>query len=173
MLSETLPGKFKVSYETVIDATKEVCWEVLRDFNNVYTWVPAVKVSHGIGSVDTGVGAGRHCKIEGFGKIDEYIQEWQEGDGFIYDVTPLGPLGKSYSRWLLTSLSNDKTQLSIVFSYDIRFGVFGMIMHKLVMRKKLEASLPEVSKSFKERVEQGKLVRPLIRENHLKNQKLA
>ncbi len=49
----------------------------------------------------------------------------------------------------------------IRFSYNIRFGVVGWLMHSLMMRSKLEKSLPETLDAVKKRVETGALVRPV------------
>jgi hypothetical protein len=46
----------------------------------------------------------------------------------------------------------------MVISYDIRFGPIGKLMHALIMRKKLQASLPETAAAVKIRVESGGVV---------------
>jgi len=163
MKAPQLSGRYNVGTKIVIDASRDKVWQVLEDFGNVYTWAPGVSVSHQIGDKEIGVGAGRHCQLDGFGAIDEYITQWHEGRGFVYNVTPLGPLDKSHSSWWLTAKGENKTELEVVFSYNIRFGLFGKIMHALVMRKKLLASLPETLSAVKNRVETGKLVRPLLK----------
>ena len=162
MKAPILSGKYELVVRIDINASQKKSWEVLEDFNNVYTWAPGVIESHGLGQGEKQVGAGRHCKLDGFGEIDEYITHWQEGTGFVYDVTPLGPLHKAFSSWWLTSKDETNTRLEVVFSYDIRFGLFGKIMHKLIMRGKLEKSLPETLQSVKKRIETGESVRPML-----------
>jgi hypothetical protein len=49
-----------------------------------------------------------------------------------------------------------------VFSYSIRFGLFGKIIHKLMMRAKLEKSLPETLQSVKKRIDTGGTIRPML-----------
>lgn len=156
-----LSGNYHLSSTIKIDAPQAKVWSVLKDFANVYTWVPSVKESYAIGKGSECVGAGRHCKLEGFGEIDEYITQWANGHGFVYDVTPLGPLDKFYSCWWLTPNNETKTQLTVTLAYNLRFGLFGKIMHKLIMRSKLEQSLPLALEALKTRVETGKGIRPL------------
>ena len=162
MKAPTLAGKYRLVARIDIDASQKKSWEVLEDFNNVYTWAPGVTESHGIGKGDKQIGAGRHCKLDGFGEIDEYITHWQEGTGFVYDVSPLGPLHNALSSWWLTPIDETSTRLEVVFSYNIRFGLFGRIMHKLIMRGKLEKSLPETLQSVKKRIETGASIRPRL-----------
>jgi hypothetical protein len=162
MKEPQLPGKYHVTAVIDLNASQSKVWNVLQDFSNVYLWAPSVTESHALGNKTIGVGAGRHCKLDGFGEIDEYITTWQEGTGFVYNVTPLGPLDNAHSSWWLSANDEHNTRLKVVFSYDIRFGLFGRIMHKLIMRSKLEKSLPETLKAVKNRVENNATVRPIL-----------
>jgi hypothetical protein len=149
-----LSGTYQVESTININAPKQQAWQVLRDFSEV-TWAPGVKASYAIGKSEMGVGAGRHCALEGFGEIDEYITHWSEGTGFAYSVTPLGPLNNANSRWWLTEIGEQGCELNVIISYDIRFGLLGRLMHKLIMRSKLETSLPQTTAAVKSRVEDG------------------
>ncbi len=161
MAFSKLQGKYSIETFIILNKTREEAWEVLKDFGNVYTWAPGVTESHLIGTVDSGVGMGRHCEIEGFGGIDEYVQEYEEGKGFMYDVSSLGPIDKFWSIWELDELDGARCRVKVTTSYNLRWGIFGRLMHKFVMRKRLEAALPGTLKSFKTRVDSGELYRPL------------
>lgn len=145
-----------------INETTEKLWSVMRDFDNVFTWAPSVEASYGLNEKRYEVGAGRYCKLQGFGEIEEYVLEWNEGQGFVYDVTPLGPLHNAISRWKIIPVAEHMCQLEVSFRYDIRFGPLGRLMHALIMRKKLEGSLPETLSALKLRVETGELCRPHV-----------
>lgn len=153
MKAPQLPGKYEVKNEVIINAPAEVVWDVLKDFGNVSDWAPTVTKSHYLNSITSGVGMGRHCDIEGFGSIQEYITYWEEGVGFTYSITPIGPLAESNSSWWLSRIDDKTTKLQFNLSYDIRFGLFGIILHKLVIRKKLKQSLPETLAATKKQVE--------------------
>jgi len=154
MKAPELAGKYEVRTFALINAPTSAVWDVLKDFGNVSKWAPSVTKSHYLNEKTSGVGMGRHCDIEGFGGIQEYVTEWQEGEGFTYSVTALGPLAASNSSWWLSPVNDHKTKLEVVFSYDVRFGILGKILHKLMMRKKLEKSLPETLAATKKHVEQ-------------------
>ena len=153
MQQPTLTGQHQIASTIDINAPQEQVWAVLKDFANVYQWAPGVKESHAIGVIAESVGAGRHCVLEEFGKVDEFVTEWHEGNGFVYDVTPLGPLDKSFSCWWLESSNDNVTRLTASFAYNIRFGLIGKAMHKLMMRPKLEKAFPEVLDALKAHVE--------------------
>jgi len=154
MNAPSLPGKYQVTASIEINAAQDIVWALLQDFANV-EWAPGVNKSYHIGHEKKGVGAGRHCELDGFGEIDEYITQWHEGIGYVYNVSALGPLHQAFSSWWLTS-ENGKTTLTVVFSYNIRFGLFGKVMHKLLMRGKLEKSLPLTLEGVKVEVNKEK-----------------
>lgn len=74
-------------------------------------------------------------------------------------MTPLGPLDKACSSGWLSANNKHSTRLEVVFSYNIRFGLLGRIMHTLIMRRKIETSLPDTLKAVKDRVENNTLER--------------
>jgi hypothetical protein len=149
MKAPKLPGKYEVISEVIINASTDEVWDVLKKFGSVSDWAPAVSKSYYVGSQQAGVGTKRHCEIDGFGGLDEVVTDWQEGVGFAYSVTPLGPLDKSNSSWWLTRIGDSSSKLEVTFSYDLRFGLLGKILHKLVMRRKLEKSLPDTLAAVK------------------------
>ncbi|WP_158224694.1 SRPBCC family protein [Agaribacterium haliotis] len=146
--------RFEVSAMTKINADRATVWQALEEFDDVYRWAPGVSESYAIGEEKLGIGHGRHCKIDGFGGIDEYITEWNPGQSLSYSVTPVGPLHRSNSQWRLTDAGAGSTQLTICLNYELRFGVFGKMMHKLMVRKKLESALPSTLQALKTRIEQ-------------------
>ena len=153
MKAPRLPGKYEIKTEIIINSPTSAVWNVLKDFGNVSDWAPTVSKSYYLDAKTSGIGTGRHCDIEGFGSIQEYITDWQEGKGFAYSVTPLGPLAKSNSSWWLSRIDDHTTKLEVIFSYDLRFGLLGKVLHKLIMRNKLEQSLPETVAATKKHVE--------------------
>lgn len=159
MNQKKLPGKFHLAADVVVQASAKRVWDVLADFSAVDTWAPQVTKSYALGTKDRGEGAARHCDIKGFGSVSEVVNEWIEGRGFVYSVTPLGPLGVAHSRWTVLEIDDSSSRVRVEFGYDVRFGVLGSLLHKLVMRPKLEAAIPQTLNALKARVETGTLVR--------------
>ncbi len=162
MKKNNLGKSYLIESNITINAPLNKVWQILSDFNDVYTWAPTVTHSSGLDEKTNQIGAGRHCKIEGFGAIDEVLTDWQEKKGFTYTISDLGPLTQGLSRWTITEQSQSKTSIKVEFGYELRFSIIGKLLHKLVMRRKLEVGLPDTLKALKTRVESGKLVRPLL-----------
>lgn len=149
-----------VSVTTVMNADRAEAWAKLSEFDDVYKWAPGVSKSHALkGKEAVGVGHGRHCEVEGFGGIDEYITAWQEHQGLEYSISPVGPLHKARSRWTLSDSGNGKTRLDIVLSYQVRFGLIGKLMHKFIIKGKLQGSLQSTALAFNKRVEASAMSR--------------
>jgi len=146
-------GQYEVKAKQIINADITSAWQVLADFYDVYTWVPGVSKSYALNDFPLGVGAARYCKLDDFGSIEEHITHWVDQIGFVYTISPLGPLNNAVSRWWLTPLANKQTLLEVTLKYDIRFGVFGKMMHRIIMRNKLEKSLPDTLFAVKRKVE--------------------
>lgn len=161
MNASLLPGKYRVQSDIIVNASTDEVWDVLKEFGSVAEWAPTVTKSYYLDAQTFGVGTGRHCDIQGFGGIDEVVTEWQEGVGFTYSVTPLGPLNNVNSSWQLSRIGDRKTKLQVILSYDLRFGIFGKILHKLVMRRKLEQSLPITLAALKERLTKVSSITPI------------
>jgi len=153
MKAPQLNGQHEVRTAITINTPVGAVWNALKEFGTVSEWAPTVSESHYLTAQTEGVGTGRHCHVVGFGNIEEHVTDWFEGKGFAYTVSALGPFSQSNSSWWLTRIDDQTTKLEVVFSYNIRFGIFGKILHKLVMRKKLEQSLPETVAATKNHVE--------------------
>ncbi len=155
-----VPGTYRIAASIEIAANASQVWAVVADFSAVDTWANQVTRSYQIGDKSSGVGAQRHCDIQGFGGIDERVTDWIEGSSLSYEVTPLGPLGVSHNRWTIEPLDSGYCKVTTELGYDIRFGLLGRIMHSIFMRRKLEQAFPKSLQALKHRVETGKLVRP-------------
>ncbi len=160
MKQQELPGKFRIAADITVRAPAKKVWDVIADFSAVDTWAPQVTKSYGLGTKDRGVGAERRCDIKGFGSIGEVITEWIDGRSLTYRVTPLGPLGVSHNRWTVLEVDESSSEVVVELGYDVRFGLIGKLLHKVMMRRKLEEAFPRGLEALKTRVETGQLVRP-------------
>ncbi len=147
----------KVSGQIVIDAPAERVWEVLADFGGVQKWAPGVAKSYSTSNSNSGSDAARHCDIPGFGGVEEFVTEWSEGVGFTYRVEPFGLIDESSSTWRITP-QGDKTLVHTELNVNMRFGVFGSLMEKLFVRRKIEKGTRNGLEGLKQHVKTGELI---------------
>ena len=157
--------KYGMKKRLTINAPLDKVWVVLADFNNVYTWAPSVEHSHALNDKSQTEGAGRVCSIKGFGKVNEVITQWNENKGIEFTVSDLGPLKNTLCHFRIKAIDADRTQLDMTFDYDLKFGLFGKVLHQMVMEKRLNTSLSHTLEAFKTRIETGKLLRPYMEHN--------
>ena len=130
----------KVAGEVLIDATAEKVWEILADFGGIYKWAPGIVSSYSTSENNGGAGASRHCDIAGFGGIEEYVTEWTDGKSIKYKATSVGPIAESFAHWFVTP-QGDKALVHAEFEYDMRFGLLGALMNKLLIRRKMKQGM--------------------------------
>ncbi|MGJ8681643.1 SRPBCC family protein [Paraglaciecola sp.] len=151
----TKQSDHKITRIQTINAPLAKVWQVVSDFDNPHLWAPGVTDAHKIGPKDKEVGAKRYCKLADFGSIEEEVTQWTENEGYTYEVTPLGPLTNTTSRWKLTSVTPESTQLEVSIQYDIRFSVFGKLMHNFIMKSKLNQSIQDTLSALQQHVEKA------------------
>ena len=144
-----------------IDAPSSRVWEVLADFNAMYTWAPSIEDTEGLSEVERGVGAARRNTAKGFGAIDQTVTAWVEGEGFTYTSGPLGPFAGTLTSYRLRADGELASECSLELSYELRSGgAPGQGPSEAQLRAKLEAGLREILEALEVRVETGELVRP-------------
>ena len=147
----------KVSGQILIDAPVQKVWEVLADFGGVQNWAPGVTKSYSTSPNNSGSGAARHCDVPGFGGIEEYITEWNDGSGFTFQVEPVGLIDKSVSKWSVTP-QGDKTLVYTELDLKMRFGPIGALMEKLFVRRRIENGTRNALAGLKQHVKTGELI---------------
>ena len=147
----------KGSGQIVIDAPAERVWEVLADFGGVQKWAPGVTKSYSTSKSNGGADAARHCDIPGFGGIEEFVTEWNEGVGFTYRVEPFGMIDESSSTWRITP-QGDKTLVYTELILNMRFGVLGSLMERLFVKRKVEKGTRNGLEGLKQHVMTGELI---------------
>ncbi len=141
-----------VSRQIEINAPADEVWGAIADFGGVYKWAPNVTSSYSTTEANGGVGAGRHCEVPGFGGIDEEIVAWKEGHSYKYQVENIGPIGKLVNEWSVTS-DGDRSLVTTSVSYNMRFGLLGALMDRLMVRRSIRKAMVQSQGGLKVYVE--------------------
>ena len=162
----------QIKNEIRINASKEKVWEVLRDFGGVSKWAPTVAKSFSTTTATEGVGCERKCEIPGFGNVSERITEWDEGTRIKYAVEGVGPM-KSMTSGFSLRREGKETLASMTVNFQMKFGIIGALMDKLMVRRKISKQLQITLAGLKHHVETGELVTLKVYENFTKLSKAA
>ena len=146
-------GMTKIAYEIQVDAPKSEVWAMLEDFDNL-SWSQTVTGAHYLNSKRSEVGMSRHCDLADGGYIVETITNWNQGNGFTYQLNdasdPLDP--SSYAIWKVRGNSK-KSVLSFEVHYELKYGIIGDMMNGLFAKDKFANSIVGFMNEFKQKAE--------------------
>lgn len=153
-MSEPVNLLYVIRAAQPVAASPAAVWAVLADFGNVHRWSPTVAASRLTSTATAGPGCSRACDIRGMGRIEETVTAWEEGRGFTYVATPVGPMGAARNRWTVAAAPGGSL-VSVELAYRLRYGALGRALHALVMRKKLARLMPAVLAQLAAHVERA------------------
>ena len=123
----------EVKVGRVVDASADAVWSVLADFGDIASWNGGVKASHSTSDESGGVGASRHCDLAPVGQLEETIVEWAPAERMVVriDSAKRLPIREALVHFDLrpvdgtTDRTTDRTEVTITYRYDTKFGAFG------------------------------------------------
>src|SRR5712692_9086820 len=149
-------GKVTLLYHEIrINAPPDKVWAVLADLEAVQHYNPAVIKAHYLSSMKEGVGASRYCDLKPKGWVKERVIGWEPKEAITMELYESEwPL--KFMRWR-TALRPDGagTMVSQRMEYQVKFGVLGVAMDRLMMRSKLDKAIADVFVSMKSYIETG------------------
>lgn len=119
-------------------------WAVLADLEAVGHYNPGVRAVAIRGTQRSGVGAMRACELAPQGRVVERVTHWEEGRAVGLEVAESDwPI--HFMRWV-TRLEPDGegTRIAQELEYRVKFGPLGWVLDRLVMKRKLTATLDGV-----------------------------
>ena len=146
-----------ITKEITVDSTPERVWDVLSDYTGISNWSPSVESAEGTSSNEQGLGAVRSCQVSGLGSIEETVVDWKDGDHLTIEITPFGPMKKSISTWSVRD-HNGKTIVRARVEFQAKFGLIGLLMEKLIMRRKFSKVIGESLEGLRYYCETGEKV---------------
>jgi hypothetical protein len=105
------------------------------------------------GAQRSGVGAQRSCELVPEGRVVERVTHWQDGRALGLEVVESDwPI--HYMRWLTRIEPHEGgTRITQSLEYSVKFGPFGWLLDRLVMKRKLTAALDDVFASLAKHAE--------------------
>jgi hypothetical protein len=122
----------------------ESVWAVLADLEAVQHYNPAVRTAAVRGARRTGIGAERVCDLLPKGRVVERVTHWEDGRAVGLEVAQSDwPI--RFMHWVTRIEPKDGGSLiTQQLEYALKFGPLGWLIDKLVMKRKLTATLDDV-----------------------------
>jgi carbon monoxide dehydrogenase subunit G len=150
----------RISGEIHIQAAKEEVWATIADLGAVQGFHPGVCTSYYTSERRQGVGASRHCDLKPFGSVEERATEWNEGESVtleIYDGKSMPPFRAAHGKMSVES-NGAGTIARLTLEYEMRYGLLGRVMDRLMVRSRFERMVPAVLAGLKRKMENGTVV---------------
>jgi hypothetical protein len=154
-----------VSYTLEIDIPHEQAWQKLQDLSLAHFYVPGLKNTEITTEIKQGVGASRRVFQSGSKYVDETVEEWSEGQGFLIRLhkgeTGKPPLfNKAWFRYSIEDNGKGGTTFTPSMTYEMPWGGLGALLERLVLKKVFIGVLGDVAIAMKDYYETGQAVGP-------------
>ena len=153
----------EVSAQLLIDIPRSEAWEKLRDISLAHHYVPGIVKTVIVSKQIEGVGASRYVYRNEKSYIQETVEEWQDGKGFLIRLhkgdKPAPPFRSAWFRYELADHGAGQTQFTASLKYDMPWGRPGAWLGAK-MAKFVRATIGDVAIAMKLYYETGKPTTP-------------
>jgi ribosome-associated toxin RatA of RatAB toxin-antitoxin module len=128
--------------EITVNASIDKVWTILTDLERLEQYDPTVKKSTKLSSEKTGIGSKRKVlMLDGKNWFEEKVTVFQPNEALTFKLTdcsfPIDRLKHSYS---FEKIGN-QTKVKQVMEYTVKFGLFGRILDRIMIRKQSDTGI--------------------------------
>ena len=148
----------EASSQVLIDLPVALAWEKLRDISLAHNYVPGIVKTEIVSEKTEGIGASRLVYRNKRKFIQETVEEWDEGCGFLIRLhrgqKPAPPFRNAWFRYRLDDEGPDRTRLSVSLTFELPWGAAGAWLEKRMV-KFVTAAITDAAMSMKLYYETG------------------
>ncbi|HEY8944656.1 MAG TPA: SRPBCC family protein [Polyangiaceae bacterium] len=137
-----------IHHEVLAACPPERVWALLADLEAVQHYNPGVRLATIEGALRTGVGARRSCELLPKGRVVERVTHWEHGRAVGLELE-IHDWPVDFMRWVTRiEPRGEGTRITQSLEYQVKFGPFGWLLNRMVMKRKLTATLDAVFASL-------------------------
>jgi hypothetical protein len=148
----------EVHAQTLIDLPLNDAWAKLRDISQAHNYVPGIVSTKIVSEQFEGIGASRYVYRNPKSYIQETVEEWDAGTGFLIHLhrgdKPAPPFKDAWFRYALEDGGNGQTRLTTSLIYEMPWGRLGAWLGGK-MAGFVQATISDVAHSMKLYYETG------------------
>jgi hypothetical protein len=153
----------EVNAKVLIDIPVSAAWGKLKDLSLAHNYVPGIVKADIVSKQLQGVGASRYVYRNTSSFIQETVEEWHEGEGFLIHLhrgeKPAPPFKNAWFRYALKASGPGQTELSTSLIYDMPWGTLGTWLGAR-MANFVQSTIADVALSLKLYYESGEPTTP-------------
>jgi hypothetical protein len=119
----------EVNAQVVINLPLDEAWEKLRDISLAHNYVPGIVKTEIVSERHEGVGASRYVYRNAKSYIQETVEEWDTGRGFLLRLhrgdKPAPPFRNAWFHYQLTEQGPEQTLLCASLTFELPWGKLG------------------------------------------------
>ena len=153
------------SAQQVIQMKLGDAWEILCDLSLAHNYVPGVIDTVITTENKRGKGASRKVYQGKNRCIDETVEEWNEGNGFLIrlhrgNAGPPLPFERAWFRYTIEKDGADSTLITTSLIYVMKWGKLGQMLNKVIIGRFVLQRIRAIALSMKIYYETGEKVTP-------------
>jgi len=148
----------KFKKQITIDVSRQAVWQKVSNLGDIYKFHPGVSKSYYTTDKAKGVGAARICELQPAGKILETVKNWEEGSSILLQIEGVEkapPVKEFTGHFQLEDEGTGRTKVSLTISYEMKLGLIGDLLNKLIIRSKMEEGIDTLLSGLKVHSEKG------------------
>ncbi len=124
----------------------EKVWQVVADFHNVHYYHPYVESTTLLTEDNNELNAERLCHFYDGQKIHEKMTNFKKYEYVGIEILDglKGPVKNVIGKIMVKKVSDNVTDVSLILSYDTKFGIIGKLMNKLVIKSQFRKLITNV-----------------------------
>jgi carbon monoxide dehydrogenase subunit G len=142
----------------IISGSHDQVWDLLTDLTTVDEWHPKVKSVDLLGSRKKGLGATRVCHFYDGTSIKETVTAIDDNHMLLELSDYSVPMKDFFAEITAKPLDSNKTEVSFMFHYTVKYGPIGHLIGVTLMKAKMKSVLKTLLAAINERVETGEPV---------------
>ncbi len=138
-----------------VEAPPERVWAALARLDALHEFDPGIESSALQSPNAEGIGASRHCDLRAGGWFRDRVTVWEPERELaleLYDCTL--PVRRLRHHYTLTRDGNG-TRVEQLQEYELKYGLFGVLLDVLVVRRKWDGGIKKFFAGLKSYVEGG------------------
>lgn len=152
------------TYEIQVDLPRARVWEGLRDLTRAPLYVPNLTGVEFTTEQRDGVGTSRRVFQKNGKPMDETVESWDEGYGFLLRLhvgdEPPKPFKRAWFDYRIDDGPDGRTIFKPSLRYEMPWGPLGALLDALVVKRFALGNVRQMAENFKRHYETGEVTNP-------------